>query len=143
VRTSDLGVEPVLEKVMLADAPLAYWRVGETAGPIAVDATAHHDDAIYAGAMAFDLPGAIATDANPAVRLDNAAVGVGVAQLGEHRRCVLRDELVVHRAFGGPRRRGDHRPLRAQPRAIQGPAPDRVLRDDLNKERHRREGLAN
>ena len=29
------------------------------------------------------------------------------------------------------RRRRDHRPLRAQPRAVQGPAPHRVLRSDL------------
>jgi hypothetical protein len=47
---------------------------------------------------ALEVRGELALD----VTRQPATVGIGVAQLGEHRLRVLRDELVQHRAFRCP-----------------------------------------
>ena len=53
--------------LILADNPIAYWRLGERTGSLAYDESAMHRDAIYVGNPALGMPGAIIEDANTAV----------------------------------------------------------------------------
>jgi hypothetical protein len=55
---------------ILAKAPVAYWRLGESAGPIAVDETGNGHDGSYVGAPLFGQPGAIHGDPNTAVQFN-------------------------------------------------------------------------
>lgn len=50
------------EQVVLADAPIAYWRLGEAAGPNAADSTGHGHVGTYTGALTFSQPGALANE---------------------------------------------------------------------------------
>jgi hypothetical protein len=52
---------------VLADSPLAYWRLGEASGTAAVDETGNVTDMTYAGTPTYGVPGAIANDTNTAV----------------------------------------------------------------------------
>ncbi len=54
------------EQVVLADAPVAYWRLGERAGPAAVDATGHGHHGTYRGHPTLGLPGAIRGESDTA-----------------------------------------------------------------------------
>jgi hypothetical protein len=56
---------------VLADAPVAYWRLGETSGIVAGDEAASHDGE-YRGGVALGEPGAVAGDADPAAGFDGA-----------------------------------------------------------------------
>ncbi|MBW2523662.1 MAG: LamG domain-containing protein, partial [Deltaproteobacteria bacterium] len=58
---------------VLADGPLAYWRLGEDTTPTAVDATGNGHDGLYVGGVTVSVPGAIAGDADTAVHFDGAA----------------------------------------------------------------------
>src|SRR6185369_12380878 len=50
---------------VLADAPRAYWRLGETAGTIALDA-AGADPGTYTGGVTLRQPGALPADVDTA-----------------------------------------------------------------------------
>lgn len=58
---------------VMADAPLAYWRFGETSGPMAMDSSGNGRTATYTGTITYGEPGAIFADANTAVRLGGVA----------------------------------------------------------------------
>ncbi|HYG36204.1 MAG TPA: LamG-like jellyroll fold domain-containing protein, partial [Clostridia bacterium] len=63
---------------IVAEKPLAYWRMGEAAGTVAVDSWGGHDG-VYNG-VTFGMPGYSLIDANTSVGLDPAAgSGVSVA----------------------------------------------------------------
>jgi hypothetical protein len=53
-----------------ADAPVGYWRFGESAGPTAHDETANHNDGTYLNNPLLGVAGALTGDANTAVRMD-------------------------------------------------------------------------
>ena len=55
------------EQAVLADRPVAYWRLGEASGPTAVDATRHVHDGKYQGHPTYVEAGAIEGDRNTAV----------------------------------------------------------------------------
>ncbi|HZY87979.1 MAG TPA: LamG domain-containing protein [Gemmataceae bacterium] len=57
-------------RAVLADAPVAYWRLGERRGRSAHDATGHGRHARYVGPVEFGQTGAIAADPDRTVRLD-------------------------------------------------------------------------
>src|SRR5262249_23649844 len=57
-------------QVVLAKKPVAYWRLGEAAGPEALDSTANRHSGTYHGTPAFHERGAIKGDANAAIKLD-------------------------------------------------------------------------
>ncbi|MEJ7733151.1 MAG: LamG domain-containing protein [Polyangiaceae bacterium] len=63
---------PSYRDVILADAPVGYWRLGDASFSEAFDevALAHHGT--YVGAVSLGEPGAIAGDAGAAIRLDGA-----------------------------------------------------------------------
>jgi hypothetical protein len=56
--------------VILADHPIMYWRLGETAGPFAYDESVNRRDATYIGRPSLGLPGAIADDSNSSVEFN-------------------------------------------------------------------------
>src|SRR6202163_2124180 len=61
---------------ILADSPIAYWRLGETSGITAADASGHGNAGTYtgaAGAYTLGQPGALFGDADPATKLDGLA----------------------------------------------------------------------
>ncbi|HXN00282.1 MAG TPA: LamG-like jellyroll fold domain-containing protein [Candidatus Dormibacteraeota bacterium] len=58
---------------IMGDGPSAYWRLGETVGPIMVDSTSNANNGAYAGGVTFNAPGAIAGDSNGAVRFDGSS----------------------------------------------------------------------
>jgi hypothetical protein len=57
------------ERAVLAAAPGAYWRLGESRGPTAHDATRHGNDGRYVGHPLFAQKGAIAGDPDRAIGL--------------------------------------------------------------------------
>jgi len=57
------------ERAVLADRPVAYWRLGERSGPVAVDATGHGHNGTYHGHPTYGEIGAIEGDPNTAVGL--------------------------------------------------------------------------
>jgi glucose/arabinose dehydrogenase len=57
---------------VLANAPVAYWRLGETSGTTAADASGGGRSGTYAGGVVLGQAGALSGDANPAVSLDGA-----------------------------------------------------------------------
>ncbi|HEY3819332.1 MAG TPA: LamG-like jellyroll fold domain-containing protein [Polyangiaceae bacterium] len=68
----------VYRAAVLADAPLAYWRLGETSGTVAHDETGHGYDGTYTGTYTLGTAGALAGDANTAVTLDGVTGQVDV-----------------------------------------------------------------
>jgi Concanavalin A-like lectin/glucanases superfamily len=64
------GVASRYEAAVLAKKPVAYWRLGEAAGPDALDSTGNGHRGTYRGIAAFQERGAIQGDTNPAIRLD-------------------------------------------------------------------------
>jgi hypothetical protein len=62
--------EPYMEVVRGA-GPRAYWRLGESAGEVAVDLIGG-DDGVYLDGVTLGVPGAIAGDADTAVSFDSA-----------------------------------------------------------------------
>jgi hypothetical protein len=57
---------------VMAKNPIAYWRLGESSGPNAVDETQNGHDGIYIGNPAFGQPGAIHGDSNTAVQFNGS-----------------------------------------------------------------------
>jgi hypothetical protein len=55
--------------VVLADAPLAYWRFGESSGTTAYDETGHGNVATIGTGVTWGAPGALVGDPNTAIHL--------------------------------------------------------------------------
>lgn len=55
---------------VLADAPVSYWRVGETSGTVAADSGAGGNNGAYTGGYTQGVPGAITGDTDTAVAFD-------------------------------------------------------------------------
>ena len=58
------------ERKVLAKKPVAYWRLGETRGPAAMDSTGNGHNGVYHGTPIFGERGAIDADANTAIKLN-------------------------------------------------------------------------
>ncbi len=56
--------------VVLQDGPIAYWRLGESAGTTAFDASGHGFTGTYFNGVLLGQPGALAEDADTAARFD-------------------------------------------------------------------------
>src|SRR6185436_507042 len=63
-----LGAE--YQNVIGTDSPYAYWRLGESSGSVAADATAAHRDGSYVNGAVLAQPGAILGNGDTSVRLD-------------------------------------------------------------------------
>jgi hypothetical protein len=68
----------VYRAAVLADAPLAYWRLGEKSGTVAHDETGHGYDGTYTGTYTLGTAGALAGDPDTAVTLDGITGQVDV-----------------------------------------------------------------
>jgi glucose/arabinose dehydrogenase/PKD repeat protein len=75
VRTS--GASSSYSSTIMANAPLSYWRLGETSGTTAVDQTGAHSGT-YFGGPTLGVAGAIVGDANTAVTLNGTSQYVTV-----------------------------------------------------------------
>jgi hypothetical protein len=67
---SDSGTARTYASEVLVDHPVAYWRLGESAGPTAKDTSAGMHAGMYLGGVTFSRPGAIAGDPDTAVGLN-------------------------------------------------------------------------
>lgn len=74
-RVAPYGGSPYPTAV-LADRPSAYWRLGETSGTTAVDATGNGHAATYAGSYTLAQPGAISSDAGYSTTFDGSSAYV-------------------------------------------------------------------
>jgi hypothetical protein len=63
---------------VLADRPLAYWRLDEREAPVARDESGNGQDATYEGSVVFGEPGALSSNASTSVRLDGATAHIVV-----------------------------------------------------------------
>ena len=72
------GPTSVYRAAVLADAPLAYWRLGEKSGTVAHDETGHGYDGTCTGAYTLGAAGALAGDPDTAVTLDGITGQVDV-----------------------------------------------------------------
>lgn len=66
------GVTTYVDEV-LADTPLAYWRLGEASGAVAADASGNGFAASYIGTVGYGTAGAIVGDADTAIQLDGTS----------------------------------------------------------------------
>jgi Concanavalin A-like lectin/glucanases superfamily len=55
---------------VMSHAPLAYWRLGESSGQVAVDGSGHGISALYTGGVTLAQAGALSVDPNPAASFD-------------------------------------------------------------------------
>ena len=62
---------------VLADGPVLYWRLDETAGITAMDASGHNHHGTYNGTLQFGQPGAIVGDTDTAVSFEGGAIDAG------------------------------------------------------------------
>jgi hypothetical protein len=72
------------ERAVLRSAPAAYWRLGESRGPAAHDATGHGNEGRYVGRPNLGQAGAIASDPDRAVGLDGPRTKSYVAVRDHH-----------------------------------------------------------
>jgi hypothetical protein len=63
---------------VLLDAPLGYWRLGESSGTVAHDASGHGNDGTYTGAVVLGAPGALKKDSDTAALFDGVTGNVDV-----------------------------------------------------------------
>ncbi len=71
---------PGYRSLVLADAPLGYWRLGEADGDTALDASGHERHGQYLGPVALAQAGALAYDDDAAIDLPgDAHVQTGLA----------------------------------------------------------------
>jgi hypothetical protein len=63
---------------VLADSPLAYWRLGEASGTSAADASGNNRTGTYLNTPSLGAPGALAGDANSAVSFNGSDEHVNV-----------------------------------------------------------------
>jgi hypothetical protein len=68
-------------QVQSSSGLLGYWRLGESSGSTAVDATGQHNGT-YAGGVSLGAPGAILGNPNTSVALDGASGRVALPHLG-------------------------------------------------------------
>ncbi len=73
-----LGADSYAQAI-LAERPVAYWRLGERRGPVARDASGNGHNGTFEGSPAFDEPGAVAGDADGSVRLGGGRDYVEIA----------------------------------------------------------------
>lgn len=64
-------------KIVLADGPTAYWRVGERAGTVAADLTPNRFPGAYQPGVTYGRAGAIAADADSAVLFAGSGIDLG------------------------------------------------------------------
>ncbi len=78
ISTTGFSHSAEYRKQVLADEPLAYWRLGESSGTSAADASGNGHTGTYTGGPALGAAGAIAGDSDTAVGFDGVNDTVSV-----------------------------------------------------------------
>src|SRR5438445_615549 len=87
---------PSYRASVLADHPVAYWRLSEATGAVMADASGNGNDGTYAGAVTRGQPGALASEGNTAVAKQTAdPLYVGRRADGLFNDAVL-DEIAIY-----------------------------------------------
>jgi RHS repeat-associated protein len=74
----EFGAPGTAYSSLIASAsPVAYWRLGESSGTTATDATSNHLNGTYSGTYALHLGGAIVSDANTSVTFAGGYADMG------------------------------------------------------------------
>ncbi|MHB8511490.1 MAG: LamG domain-containing protein [Actinomycetota bacterium] len=60
----------IYQTTVLADTPTGYWRLGDTAGPVASDSSGNANHATYVGGINYNQTGLIGADPNGAAGFD-------------------------------------------------------------------------
>lgn len=76
---ADVVSGPPYVLAVLQDQPVAYWRLGESSGTRAADASGHGNDATYVGGVTLGAPGAISGDPDTAASFDGSSGFVDAA----------------------------------------------------------------
>jgi len=77
--TSEVEAASVYANAVLANNPIAYWRLGETTGSVATDLSPNGLNGTYTGGVLLNQPGAISSDTDRSVSLDGTTGFVSVA----------------------------------------------------------------
>jgi PKD repeat protein len=77
ISATSSGGGSTYSQTVLADSPLAYWRLGETSGTSAADASGNGRTGSYVGAPTLGAPGAL-SEANTAVGFNGSSQYVNV-----------------------------------------------------------------
>ena len=72
-----VGAATSYQSTVLADSPIAYWRLGETSGTKTADSAGTFSGSIIGG-MTLGIAGALAGDTNTAMRFDGKSAYVSV-----------------------------------------------------------------
>lgn len=67
---------PTYRDIILADGPLAYWRLGDTQGPTIVDEVGQHPGTATVKGLTYGVPGVLA--GNTAMSFDGSSGNIGV-----------------------------------------------------------------
>src|SRR5437763_16897142 len=70
---------PSYRASVLADHPVAYWRLSEATGAVMADASGNGNDGAYAGTVTLGEPGALASQGDSAVGFDPTGGAARVA----------------------------------------------------------------
>lgn len=76
----ELGLGGHYDDAVLADSPLGFWRLGETSGIVAADASGHGRDGTYTGGPVLGVVGALPEN-NPAITLDGIGAYVDMGDV--------------------------------------------------------------
>lgn len=60
---------------ILSDTPIAYWKLNEISGPVAIDEANQHNGTYISGTIQFGVPGAITETNNTALNFQNTGSG--------------------------------------------------------------------
>jgi hypothetical protein len=76
---TDSGPTPTYATEVLADTPIAYWRLGESSGTSAADSSGNNRNGTYVGAPSLGSPGLVTGDPNTSVSFNGTNQSVDVA----------------------------------------------------------------
>ncbi len=76
---ADVTVATNYRQKVLAKSPVAYWRLGEFKGQMAMDETGNGHNGKFYGTPIFGEPGAIHDDSNTAIKLDGQRSYIEIA----------------------------------------------------------------
>lgn len=69
------GASSAYASEVLADSPLAYWRMGETSGTTITDSSGNGRTGTYSGSVTLGATGLLIGDSDKAVTVSNSVVG--------------------------------------------------------------------
>src|SRR3989442_5707000 len=87
---------PSYRASVLADHPVAYWRLDEETGTVLVDASGNGNDGTYAGAVTLGQPGALASDSDTAAGVGPAGGAANVPRTASLPGNPVTDDILIN-----------------------------------------------